>query len=71
MGKKKMAAKKVPDEDIEYELYEVCDRTHASCDEDCPVYEKNGSQVPWNADLSNCRCFKDGKAMLAFLRKKG
>jgi len=54
-------------QDIAEELYEICDRVHASCDDECPIYEANNHKIPWNKDLSNCICFKDGKKMLKYL----
>ncbi len=63
---------KVTDEDLVNELWEVCDTVHASCNSECPVYEKNGGAVgadkPFDENRG-CDCFKNGKAMLAFLRK--
>lgn len=65
---------KITDEDIEYELYQICDRVHSSCDYECPVYLLNGEQVPDTAHNFNvnrgCDCFKSGKKMLAFIRTK-
>lgn len=61
----------VPDEDIADELYEICDSVHASCDNSCPVYEKNGGAVGADKPFKEnrgCDCFKNGMAMLAFLR---
>lgn len=52
----------ISDEDIVKALHDICDREHASCNDDCPVYEKL-------QDYRLCDCFKDGKAMLKFLRK--
>ena len=57
----------IDDGDIEVALHDVCDEVHSSCHDGCPVYARNGG-IPWNNDLSNCRCFKDGKAMLKFMR---
>ena len=69
--RKAIAGEAITDEDVAVELYEVCDRVHASCDDDCPVYARNGG--PLGADKGyevnqGCDCFKNGKAMLAFLR---
>jgi hypothetical protein len=64
-------------EEITNALYEICDREHASCNDMCPVFRLNGSQVP---DTTNdfdvncgCDCFKNGTAMLKFIidAKKG
>lgn len=57
----------ITDADIADDLYDVCDRVHATCDSECPVFAVKG-KVPWNGDRSNCRCFKDGLKMLNFLR---
>ena len=58
---------------IENGLYEICDDTHSSCDDGCPVYRLNGHEVPDTAkDFKvnrGCDCFKNGTAMLAFIRK--
>ena len=67
---KLVRGEKVSDKDIEQELYYICDSVHASCDIECPVYWVNGAAIPWNKDKSNCRCFKDGRAMLKFIRTK-
>lgn len=62
----------INDKDLQEELYKICCDIHASCNENCPVYEKNGD-IPWGEDKNNrtnCICFKDGKKMLKFLRAK-
>lgn len=51
-------------------LEDICDRVHSSCDEGCPVFLRNGHKVPWTSDLSTCECFKNGKAMLEFIKVK-
>lgn len=62
------------DKELASHLFTICDRVHASCDDDCPVYRANGSQVPDTANdfdkNRGCDCFKDGKAMLKFLYDK-
>jgi len=58
----------ITDKDISDGLSEICDKVHSSCDEECPVFEKNDG-VPWTEDQSNCKCFKNGDAMLEFLRE--
>ncbi len=50
------------------ELTEICENTHASCNDSCPVFKKNHG-IPWNSDQSDCLYFKDGEAMLNFLKK--
>ena len=52
------------------ELYEVCCRVHAGCTSECPVYQVNGG-IPWGGGKKggNCAYFKNGNAMLSFLRK--
>ena len=49
------------------ELYDICDSVHASCDSECPVYAKNGGVVNPTSKYG-CSCFKDGRAMLLFLK---
>ena len=55
-------------------LYEMCDRVHASCDDDCLVYKLNGSKVPDTAHSfevnRGCDCFKNGQKMMAFIKQK-
>ena len=62
----------VTDEEIAEELYEICDREHASCNRVCPVYKINVGPVnpdkPFEENRS-CDCFKDGHAMLRFIRE--
>ena len=57
--------------EIQEELYEICDRTHSSCDSSCPVYRLNGNEVPDTAkDFKvnrGCDCFKSGKNMYEFI----
>lgn len=64
----------ITDADLEYELYEICDRVHSSCDSECPVYQLNGNKVPDTANdfrvNRGCDCFKSGKNMLEFIRSK-
>ena len=57
------------EEEIHRALHDICDRVHSSCDDECPVYELRGD-IPWNDDHSNCKCFKNGKLMLDFLKKE-
>jgi len=63
---------KISDDDIASGLYDICDNTHSSCDGGCPVYRLNGYAVPDTANDFNvnrgCDCFKDGQAMLEFIR---
>ena len=56
----------IENEDITQELYNICDREHASCNNDCPVFAVGG-EVPLNADGRNCSCFKDGIQMRDFI----
>ena len=59
--------------DLFDELYEVCDRVHASCDDECPVYRLNGGKAPdtyTGPDSSGCDCFKSGKAMAEFIKRR-
>jgi hypothetical protein len=61
---------KITDEDLENALYEVCDDVHSSCNSSCPINRLNGGEVP-NTLPNNrgCDCFKNGKAMLKFIRE--
>lgn len=61
--------------DIERALECVCVKEHATCNKRCPVFALNGKTVPMGMDrlgfaTDNCSCFKDGKAMLAFINDK-
>lgn len=61
----------INDNDIKAELYYMCDRVHAYCDEECIVNRINGGPV--NPDRGfeinrGCDCFKSGSAMLNFIR---
>ena len=57
--------------DIHQELYEMCDREHASCNDECLVYRLNGSKVPnESGNRHGCDCFKSGHAMAMFIGKK-
>lgn len=58
----------VSDETLAEELYEVCDREHASCSDECPVYRLNGSCIPTSGSGADCLTFKDGRGMLDFIR---
>jgi hypothetical protein len=62
---------KPPPEKIEDRLYEICDNTHASCNDDCPVYRLNGSKVLDTVhDFEKnrgCDCFKNGEAMREYI----
>lgn len=59
---KLVAKEPITENDLEDALYEICNREHAGCNNACPVFEKL-------QDYRLCNCFKDGKAMLSFLRK--
>lgn len=69
---KAIAKEEIKDGDIEYALFEICEREHSSCNDECPVYEKNrgcflASGRPFKENRG-CDCFKNGPAMLKFLR---
>lgn len=63
--------KDISDEDIVEALRDICEETHSSCDNECPVFERYG-YVPVKSDgrmgRTNCLYFKDGLKMLKFLR---
>lgn len=56
-----------------YELYEICDNNHSSCNNACPVYRLNGSKCvndppkPFKENRG-CDCFKSGDAMYDFIK---
>ena len=61
----------ITNDDITIELYEMCDRVHASCDSECLVYHLNGNKIPHSGNGGyGCDCFKNGAAMLDFIEKK-
>jgi hypothetical protein len=66
-----IAGEPISDADIEDALYKICDDVHSSCYEACPVFEKNGgplrAEKPFEENRG-CDCFKNGRAMLKFLR---
>jgi len=66
--------KKIDESVIKEELYEICERVHASCCDECPVFEFNNHSVLDTAhdfDVNRgCDCFKDGEKMLAFIKTK-
>ena len=68
--KKIIKGEPVTDGDIANELHDVCDKVHSDCDNECPVFEAAGG-IPYVRRGQNreCSCYKNGSAMLAFLRK--
>ena len=70
--KKLIKGEKTYDYDIEEALFQICEDEHSTCNDRCPVYEQNkfqpvGADKPFTENRG-CDCFKNGKAMLAFLR---
>ena len=66
---KALAGQPATDADIAESLFETCDNVHTGCDSTCPVYAANNNHVPnTTGNHGGCDCFKNGKAMLAFLR---
>ena len=55
------------DKDIEDALYEICCAVHSGCYSACPVYAVS-NRIPLDEELIECTCFKDGKAMLEYVR---
>lgn len=53
--------------DIHEAMYEICNRVHSDCDDECPVYEACGDRTPM--ENGNCKVFKDGVAMTNLLRE--
>lgn len=60
--------KPIEDDDITNAMYEVCDAVHASCNPECPVFAIN-NKIPMNENCTNCSCFKNGQAMIDYIRK--
>jgi len=58
----------ITDKDLEEDLVNICENEHAECNSNCPIFKINGDKVPWVGN--NCECFKDGKKMVEFLRKR-
>lgn len=57
--------------DLVESLHDTCEMVHGGCDNGCPVYQANGSKIPRSKKKNeNCKCFRDGRKMLAFLRKQ-
>ena len=59
----------ITDEDLAEELYDICDREHAFCNSNCPIYALK-DRIPWNKDKTNCLFFRSGRKMLERLRKE-
>ena len=59
---------KPSEEDLKNALYEVCDRVHSFCDDECPVFLLNRGQVTPFLENRGCACFKNGEKMLDFIR---
>ncbi len=62
--------KTITDVDLEEELYDVCERVHAACDDGCPVYRLNNHSILCITTEHDCDCFKSGGRMLKFIRAK-
>ena len=64
---KKLLKGDMPSEsDIREACYDMCDRVHASCNEECLVFALNGDKVPMVGN--NCACFKSGADIARFIR---
>ncbi len=65
---------KITDKDLYNEFYNICDRVHSGCNNECPVYKLNGGKaVGEDKDFEEnrgCDCFKNGKEMLKFVKKQ-
>ena len=60
-------------DELANELYEICDRTHAQCDTNCPIYRLYDGKVPEDDKMGKifgCNYFKDGHKMLAFIESQ-
>jgi hypothetical protein len=67
---KLVAGELITDSDIADELYDICERCHSSCDSECPVCDINGDTPPDSKGNNRCDCYRDGMAMLKFIRNK-
>jgi hypothetical protein len=56
------------EQELYNELYEMCDREHSGCNENCLVYEINGYKIPLITD--ECMCFKNGRKMFNFIKER-
>ena len=66
--KKAIFKEEITDEDLANELYDVCDRVHSSCNNDCPIYDMHW-KVPVKEWDWNCEYFKSGTKMLRAIRE--
>ena len=67
-----ITGKLIGKKDIEEALTEICENVHAECDDQCPLFKLHGD-VPKCSDdehYGGCMGFKDGKAMLKFIKKE-
>jgi hypothetical protein len=66
-----IAGEAISDADIDDALYEICEREHSSCNNDCPVYCLL-CLLPRRHDLVNgvCPCFKNGTEMRKFIKSQ-
>jgi hypothetical protein len=58
----------VSKEDTESFFYNICDREHSTCNSDCPVFAITNSVPNKSNSRYGCDCFKDGKAMIKYLK---
>ncbi len=62
---KAIKQEKITEQDICDELYEICDKVHAECNDRCPVFELSLGLTPGHP---YCVCHKSGKRMLRFIQ---
>jgi hypothetical protein len=62
---KLIEGKKITDEDLAQELYEICEKEHSGCNDDCPIHAKVLSDK--EKKDSSCPYFKNGVKMLEAL----
>jgi hypothetical protein len=65
---KLIAGEAISDADIEDALYEICEREHSSCNDDCPVYCLLQRQQDFVGCV--CPCFKNGAEMRKFIKSQ-
>jgi hypothetical protein len=61
--------KPITDATIENALSQICEDTHSSCDDGCPVFYINNFNIPnYEDNQPNCDCYRNGRKMLKFIR---
>jgi len=51
---------------VHADLFDICDREHSSCNNECPIYDKYEG-IPRGDSEGECPCFKNGILMFRML----